>query len=73
LRNTIAWSYDLLNEDEQVLFRRLSVFVGRLYGEAVEAVAGDDSAHVSLLDPLGSLLDKSLLRELRAPTASRVM
>jgi predicted ATPase/Tfp pilus assembly protein PilF len=65
LRNTIAWSYDLLNEDEQVLFRRLSVFVGGCTGEAVEAVAGDDSAHVSLLDPLGSLLDKSLMREVK--------
>src|SRR6266700_3755143 len=30
LRNTIAWSYDLLNAQEQRLFRRLSVFVGSL-------------------------------------------
>lgn len=63
LRHAIAWSYDLLNESEQALFRRLSVFVGGCTIDAVEAVAGDDSASVSLLDQLGSLLDKSLLRE----------
>src|SRR5207249_304776 len=28
LRGAIEWSYDLLNEDEQKLFRRLAVFVG---------------------------------------------
>src|SRR5947209_5836060 len=28
LRHTIAWSYNLLDEEEQQLFRRLSVFVG---------------------------------------------
>ncbi len=42
LRNAIAWSYDLLNENEQKLFRRLSVFVGGCTIEAVEAVAGDN-------------------------------
>ena len=63
LRNAIAWSYDLLNENEQKLFRRLSVFVGGCTVDAVEAVAGDDPPGVSVLDQLGSLLDKSLLRE----------
>lgn len=63
LRNAIAWSYDLLDENEQKLFRRLSVFVGGCTMDAVEAVTKDHRAHVSLLDQLGSLLDKSLLRE----------
>ena len=63
LRNTIAWSYDLLNEDERRLFRLLSVFVGGCNFDAVEAVTGNHSDHVPMLDQLGSLLDKSLLQE----------
>jgi predicted ATPase/class 3 adenylate cyclase len=63
LRNTIAWSYDLLHEDEQRLFRRISVFVGGCTIEAVEAVTEDHPSQVSILDQLGSLLDKSLLQE----------
>ena len=56
LRDTIGWSVDLLDDDEQALFRRLSVFVGGCTLEAVEEVCGVD------LDTLGSLVDKSLVR-----------
>jgi predicted ATPase/class 3 adenylate cyclase len=63
LRNAIAWSYDLLNENEQKLFQSLSVFVGGCTLDAAEGIAGDHQAHLSLLDQFGSLLDKSLLRE----------
>jgi predicted ATPase/class 3 adenylate cyclase len=63
LRDAIAWSYDLLDENEQKLFRRLSVFVGGCTVEAVEAVAGEHPARGSVLDRLESLLDKSLLQE----------
>src|SRR6266702_3325560 len=38
LRNTIAWSYNLLEAQEQRLFRRLSVFVGGCTLEAIETV-----------------------------------
>jgi predicted ATPase/DNA-binding XRE family transcriptional regulator len=38
LRNTITWSYDLLDEGEQALFRRLGVFVGGCTLEAAEAM-----------------------------------
>ncbi len=64
LRNTIAWSYDLLDAGEQRLFRRLSVFVGGATLEAIEALyttLGDEPGLV--LDGIGSLIDKSLLRQ----------
>jgi predicted ATPase/class 3 adenylate cyclase/Tfp pilus assembly protein PilF len=61
LRDAIAWSYDLLEADEQKLFRQLSVFVGGCTLEAAEMVAGGQTEPISMLDRLGSLLDKSLL------------
>jgi predicted ATPase len=56
LRATIDWSYDLLAEDEKILFARLSVFVGGCTLEAAEQVTDAD------VDTLQWLLDKSLLR-----------
>src|SRR6266487_24969 len=68
LRNTIAWSYNLLDAQEQELFRRLSAFVGGCTLEAAEAVCaagGDASAGLadSVLDGVASLIDKSLLQQ----------
>ncbi len=63
LRNAIAWSYDLLTEKGQNLFCRLSVFSRGCMIDAVEALAEDPLERISILDELGSLLDKSLLRE----------
>jgi predicted ATPase len=62
LRQTIAWSYDLLSHGEQRLFRLLSVFVNGCTLEAAEAVystLGGERAQV--LDEVTSLLDKHLL------------
>jgi predicted ATPase/DNA-binding SARP family transcriptional activator len=64
LRDTIAWSYDLLDEREQRLFRRLSVFVGGFTLESVRAVG--DLAADEALDLLVSLVDQSLLYQLEA-------
>jgi predicted ATPase/DNA-binding CsgD family transcriptional regulator len=65
LRNALQWSYDLLDEGEQRLFRRLSVFSGGWTLEAVEAVEKalntDESLQISVLDCMASLLDKSLI------------
>ncbi len=65
LRNTLAWSYDLLSAREQQLFRRLSMFVGGCTLEAAEAVCGTPGDMSStLLDGVASLLDKSLLMQI---------
>ena len=60
MRDAIAWSYGLLNADEQKLFRQLSIFVGGFTLEAAEALA--PNAGVEVLDGITSLVDKSLLR-----------
>src|SRR6266446_5999466 len=66
LRNTIEWSYNLLDAQEQQLFRRLSVFAGGCTLEAIEAVYtaldGNQGAG-QLLDGVASLIDKSLLQQ----------
>lgn len=63
LRQTIAWSYSLLADSEQRLFRLLSVFVDGCVLEAVEAVYSQlVGERASVLDGVTSLLDKHLLR-----------
>jgi predicted ATPase/transcriptional regulator with XRE-family HTH domain len=68
LRNTILWSYQLLDSQEQRLFRRLSVFSGGCTLQAVEAMCvaldGSESAG-SILENVISLLDKSLMQAMQ--------
>ena len=61
LRDTIAWSYDLLAEDECRLFRSLGVFVGGWTMEAAEAVANPEE-NLDVLGGLTSLVEMSLVR-----------
>jgi predicted ATPase/Flp pilus assembly protein TadD len=62
LRNTIAWSFELLTDSEQKLFRRLCIFLG---GGTLDAIAAVCTAagelEIEVEDGLGSLVDKSLL------------
>ncbi len=72
LRNTLDWSYDLLNAEEQHCFRRLGVFIGSWTFEAAEAVAG--SEQLDMLYLLTSLVDKSLVRVVEeTPTETRFL
>ena len=66
LRDTIHWSYELLDTGEQRLFALLSVFAGFTF-DAVEGVAGEigplgGMPPIDVLDGLASLVDKSLVR-----------
>ena len=75
LRATLDWSYELLDEDERALLRRLSVFSGGCTLEAVESVVrrpssgGSDPSGATddglwtpdILDLLARLVDKSLV------------
>src|SRR5688500_2411890 len=73
LRAAIAWSYDLLSEDEQTLFRRLSVFAGGWTLEAAEAVAGPSESGDHRLDVLAgmeTLSEHSLVHAVDTPGAS---
>lgn len=64
LRKTIDWSYDLLNEPEQKLLRRLGVFLGGCTLEAAEAVANTrNDLGAEIFDVLSSLVDKSLIQQ----------
>lgn len=77
LRDAIGWSYSLLSEAEQVLFRRLSVFVGGISLEAIAAlvISGDrlelppayvdarpPTIPLEILDLVGRLAENSLLQ-----------
>jgi non-specific serine/threonine protein kinase len=75
MRDAIAWSYDLLTDDEQALFRRLAVFVGGFTLDALDALdafadlgmpPGADGVPArsgpAVLDLVAALVDKSLVR-----------
>src|SRR6185312_4216606 len=65
LRNTLAWSYDLLDSADQTLFRRLAVFAGGWTLEAAATVcASADLPEDDVLHRLGVLIDSSLVRRL---------
>lgn len=80
LRNTISWSYELLEEDEKSLFRILSVFAGGFTFGAAQAVyqgckvaadQPDQHPRLKVLDAIASLVDKSLLRRAEVESGHR--
>jgi non-specific serine/threonine protein kinase len=76
MRDTIAWSYDLLTPAEQRFFRQLAVFVGGFTLDAAEAISSDvtDASSgpqpytpIDAVDGITALIDHSLLRQSAGP------
>lgn len=59
LRDTIAWSYGLLTQEQQQLFRRLGIFAGGF--DLAAAAAVTENNPVVMLDQLGVLIDHGLI------------
>lgn len=73
LEATIEWSYELLEPDEQALFRALSVFAGGWTLSAAESVC---KPAANVIDSLTALVDKSLVlveRELAGESRYRML
>jgi non-specific serine/threonine protein kinase len=80
MRDAIAWSYDLLSEEEQVLFQCLTVFAGGCDLHGAEAVCGADAAAravpafgrdaINVIEGIASLVDKNLLWRFEADAAA---
>ncbi len=62
LRAAIDWSYNLLNEGEQILLQRVAAFRGGRSLEAVEAVCSE-GLPLAVFDGLASLVEKSMIRQ----------
>src|SRR5262249_14518588 len=61
LHAALDWSYDLLTEEEQRLFRHLGVFFSGFTLDAVAAVYGGSTAAAALAETIGNLVAKSLV------------
>jgi len=62
LRATLDWSYDLLEEQERAVLRRLAVFAGGFTLEAGSAVASDEAIdEFAVTDLLSQLVARSLV------------
>jgi predicted ATPase/class 3 adenylate cyclase len=63
LHALIDWSWDLLNEDDRRLLRRLSIFSGGWTAQSAASVVGDDGPvdEVEIVDGLTRLVDRSLV------------
>lgn len=69
LHAVVEWSWDLLEEPERALARRLSVFPGGATLPAIEEVcSGGDLPRARVLDVLGSLVEKSLVESVESAT-----
>jgi predicted ATPase/DNA-binding SARP family transcriptional activator len=73
LRATLDWSYDLLDDDERIAFRRVAIFAGGFGPEAAEAVVADDRIpRPRILNLLERLVERSLLTKVPGGPGARL-
>ena len=70
IERTIDWSYDMLDPEQQLLFRQVSVFRGGFTLNACGAVMGTED-EFEALDAIGELVDKSLVRTMPSGEETR--
>lgn len=68
ISNAIAWSYDLLDEEQRHLFESLSIFSGGWTLDAAEAIANEKNTDI--LESLAALIDHSLVQVSMQPDGS---
>jgi len=61
LRAIVDWSWDLLDERERVILRRLSVFSGGATPDSAEQVCSLGADRAAIVEVIASLVDKSLV------------
>jgi predicted ATPase/DNA-binding XRE family transcriptional regulator len=61
MRDTIAWSYDLLSPEHQALLRRLAIFTPSWSLAGAEEISGDEDSSARILDGLRALAESSLI------------
>lgn len=66
LRDSIEWSYNLLDADEKLLLARLAVFRGGRSLEAIESICGEGLV-IDVLEGLASLVNKNLVQQKEMP------
>jgi len=73
LRATLDWSYDLLDDDERVVFRRLGIFAGGFTPDAAEQVVVDDQVgRARVTDLLEQLAERSLVMRVQGSSGARL-
>jgi len=72
LRAAIEWSYELLDNDEKAVFRRVSVFDSDFSIDAAESVCSPLGTPVQVADIVSRLVDKSMIARADTPAGLRL-
>ena len=72
MRNAVGWSFNLLDPEERLLIRRLSVFAGGFDLDSAVAMNSDVGSDDHVIDLINSLGRKSLLQRTGSGSSTRI-